>query len=236
MRGRWLLSTRDDDVLRRIDWAQWLSAAAWQALSCMRIGQRTLACGCAGPLHHATSCKGLPDVSAVRQTQPVAPQHQSTQTTRPAASRNPINLSLILGWGSRRHRRHPPPPFLPPFLPACPCRPNHPPVPAAPTRPVVVVLHWLACQRFFSKYEFSAPHLMCVSDCEPLMMQELLQMADPDSLQRYAVRTRTHTHTHPAGGEPCGGGLQRYAAPHTCSRRGKCVRGGERGAVAVCTR
>jgi hypothetical protein len=41
-------------------------------------------------------------------------------------------------------------------------------------------------QRFFAKYEFCSPYLLCCSDCEPLTMQELLAAADEDSLSRYA--------------------------------------------------
>lgn len=39
-------------------------------------------------------------------------------------------------------------------------------------------------QRFFSRYEFSAPHLLCCSDCEAVPMAELLALADGDSMQR----------------------------------------------------
>ena len=42
----------------------------------------------------------------------------------------------------------------------------------------------MRAQRFFAKHEFSAPHLLCCSDCEPLAMAELLAMADEDSLRR----------------------------------------------------
>src|SRR6056297_1650582 len=33
-------------------------------------------------------------------------------------------------------------------------------------------------ERYFAKHEFSAPYLLCCSDCEPLPMKELLEMAD----------------------------------------------------------
>jgi hypothetical protein len=39
-------------------------------------------------------------------------------------------------------------------------------------------------QRFFAQHEFSAPHLLCCSDCEPLTLKELLAIADDDSLRR----------------------------------------------------
>ena len=38
-------------------------------------------------------------------------------------------------------------------------------------------------ERFFAKYKSTAPYLLCCSDCEALTMQELLAMADEDSLQ-----------------------------------------------------
>lgn len=37
-------------------------------------------------------------------------------------------------------------------------------------------------ERYLARHEFSAPYLMCCSDCEPLPLQELLAMADEDSL------------------------------------------------------
>lgn len=39
-------------------------------------------------------------------------------------------------------------------------------------------------QRFFAKYEFKAPHLLCCSDCEPMQMSELLTYADADAQSR----------------------------------------------------
>lgn len=38
-------------------------------------------------------------------------------------------------------------------------------------------------QRFFSKYEFSVPHNLCASDCEPKLMKELLENADDQVLE-----------------------------------------------------
>jgi hypothetical protein len=40
-------------------------------------------------------------------------------------------------------------------------------------------------QRFFARHEFSAQHLLCCSDCEPLRMSELLHMADKESKRRW---------------------------------------------------
>ncbi|MBN2499644.1 MAG: aminotransferase class I/II-fold pyridoxal phosphate-dependent enzyme [Anaerolineales bacterium] len=40
-------------------------------------------------------------------------------------------------------------------------------------------------ERYFAKYEFSAPYLLSSSDCEPLTLTELLALANPDSLARW---------------------------------------------------
>ena len=40
-------------------------------------------------------------------------------------------------------------------------------------------------ERFFAEYEFVAPHLLCCSDCEPLAMSEVLQLADPETMQMW---------------------------------------------------
>lgn len=40
-------------------------------------------------------------------------------------------------------------------------------------------------ERYFAQYEFSAPYLLCPSDCEPFSLTELLALADPDSLRRW---------------------------------------------------
>jgi hypothetical protein len=39
-------------------------------------------------------------------------------------------------------------------------------------------------QRFFSQWEFKAPHLLCCSDCEAVPMTELLALADADAKAR----------------------------------------------------
>ena len=39
-----------------------------------------------------------------------------------------------------------------------------------------------ALERYFAKYEFTAPYLLCCSDCEALKLSELLSMADTESL------------------------------------------------------
>lgn len=35
-------------------------------------------------------------------------------------------------------------------------------------------------ERYFAKYEFSAPYLMSSSDCEALTVSELIKMADDE--------------------------------------------------------
>jgi aspartate/methionine/tyrosine aminotransferase len=37
-------------------------------------------------------------------------------------------------------------------------------------------------ERYFARYEFSAPYLLCSSDCDALSLQELLTLADSESL------------------------------------------------------
>jgi aspartate/methionine/tyrosine aminotransferase len=41
-------------------------------------------------------------------------------------------------------------------------------------------------ERYFAKYEFSAPYLLSCSDCEALSLQELLETADDDSLAMWS--------------------------------------------------
>src|SRR3990172_8171052 len=38
-------------------------------------------------------------------------------------------------------------------------------------------------ERYFAKYEFSAPYMLSSSDCEPLTLKEVLALADKDSLK-----------------------------------------------------
>lgn len=38
-------------------------------------------------------------------------------------------------------------------------------------------------ERYFAKYEFSAPYMLSSSDCEPLTLKELLSLADRESLE-----------------------------------------------------
>ena len=40
-------------------------------------------------------------------------------------------------------------------------------------------------ERYFAKYEFSAPYLLCCSDCEALSLKEVLSMAEENSLKMW---------------------------------------------------
>lgn len=40
-------------------------------------------------------------------------------------------------------------------------------------------------ERYFAKYEFSAPHLLSCSDCEPLTLKELLALADEEGVRMW---------------------------------------------------
>jgi aspartate/methionine/tyrosine aminotransferase len=55
-------------------------------------------------------------------------------------------------------------------------------------------------ERYFSKHEFTAPHLLCSSDCEPLTLAELLAMADDESLSLWKSLRLGYTEPqgHPA--------------------------------------
>lgn len=55
-------------------------------------------------------------------------------------------------------------------------------------------------ERFFEKYEFKAPHLLCCSDCEPLTLRELLELADDDATHRW--NSLKLSYTEPAGLTP----------------------------------
>ena len=43
--------------------------------------------------------------------------------------------------------------------------------------------YWLL-QRYFARHEFSAPYLLCCSDCEPLTLASVIEAADDDSKRR----------------------------------------------------
>ncbi len=54
-------------------------------------------------------------------------------------------------------------------------------------------------ERYFARYEFSAPYLLCCSDCEPLLLPELLSMAEPNDLLMWDEQRLGYTDSH---GEP----------------------------------
>ncbi len=43
-----------------------------------------------------------------------------------------------------------------------------------------------ALERYFARWEFAVEHVLCASDCEPLAMAELLELADDDARHRWA--------------------------------------------------
>ena len=51
-------------------------------------------------------------------------------------------------------------------------------------------------ERYFAKYEFSARYLLSCSDCEPLLMSELLQMADRETRQLWENLKLGYTETY----------------------------------------
>ncbi|RYD02718.1 hypothetical protein N752_23345 [Desulforamulus aquiferis] len=40
-------------------------------------------------------------------------------------------------------------------------------------------------ERYFAKYEFNAPYLLCSSDCESMTIGELLAMEGEDSFEAF---------------------------------------------------
>ena len=40
-------------------------------------------------------------------------------------------------------------------------------------------------ERYFDKYEFTAPYLLSSSDCEPIQLNELLELANPKSREEW---------------------------------------------------
>eukprot|EP00798_Chlamydomonas_sp_ICE-L_P016671 gene16671-22927_t len=50
-------------------------------------------------------------------------------------------------------------------------------------------------ERYFAKYEFTAPYLMCCSDCQPLKMKELLSMADQETASMWEDLSLGYTET-----------------------------------------
>lgn len=48
-------------------------------------------------------------------------------------------------------------------------------------------------ERYMAKHEFTAANLLCASDCEPFTLQELLSLADDDSLKRWKHLSLAYT-------------------------------------------
>jgi aspartate/methionine/tyrosine aminotransferase len=48
-------------------------------------------------------------------------------------------------------------------------------------------------ERYFDKYEFSAPYLLCVSDCEAIALNELLDLADKETRELWDKLTLGYT-------------------------------------------
>jgi len=58
-------------------------------------------------------------------------------------------------------------------------------LPPPPRQPQPQPLAPFKLERFFAQYEFTAPHLLCCSDCEALGMGELLRLACPEMLRAW---------------------------------------------------
>ena len=69
-------------------------------------------------------------------------------------------------------------------------------------------------ERYFARWEFSAPYLLCTSDIEGWRMSELLALADPEALQRWESLTLGYTESTglPALREAIAGLYSRLAA------------------------
>lgn len=106
-------------------------------------------------------------------------QDGETETIAGFQARGGLLPALGCGYMRRCPLAHP--------LRSCRCRP-------APTP-----------QRFFAQHEFTAKHLMCCSDCEPLQMNELLEECDADAHQRSGPPPRgglCNLGVHNEGGGP----------------------------------
>jgi aspartate/methionine/tyrosine aminotransferase len=67
-------------------------------------------------------------------------------------------------------------------------------------------LHPFGLERYFAKYEFSAPYLLCASDCESMALRELLAL-EPDARERFDALRLGYTESM---GDPA---LRRAIAP-----------------------
>jgi aspartate/methionine/tyrosine aminotransferase len=74
-----------------------------------------------------------------------------------------------------------------------------PPQPSAPAPPLASSpLRPFLLERFFAKWEFAAPHLLCCSDAEPLALAELLTAADAGAAAAWARLSLGYTTTEGA--------------------------------------
>lgn len=74
-----------------------------------------------------------------------------------------------------------------------------------------------ALERYFDKHEFSARYLLSCSDCEPMALADLLDLADPDNRRQWDRLTLAYTHTsgHPLLREAIAGLYQGLDAEKT---------------------
>jgi aspartate/methionine/tyrosine aminotransferase len=51
-------------------------------------------------------------------------------------------------------------------------------------------------ERYFARYEFRAPYLLSASDCESLRLDEVLRLADPQTLEQWQTLSLGYTDSH----------------------------------------
>lgn len=71
-------------------------------------------------------------------------------------------------------------------------------------------------ERYFAKYEFTAPYQLCCSDTQPLSLAEALELADTDARARWEALSLAYTETQglPALREAVAAGQYASIAPH----------------------
>ena len=52
-----------------------------------------------------------------------------------------------------------------------------------------------ALERYFARYEFTTPYILCSSDVQGMSMREVLALADDDARQRWDELTLGYTET-----------------------------------------
>lgn len=143
----------------------------------------------------------MPDDLRAPPPLPPSPFGNDLQPDQALASMDGLQLEPL----SPRDSLQPP---QPPTAPEDSFQPPEPPPPAP--------LPAFALERFFSRWEFAARHLLCCSDAEPLSMAELLGMADEDAAARWASLRLAYTETQglPALREAIASTLYTSIAPH----------------------